>query len=461
MNRNLAVGLFVLVGLTLFTTGLFMIGNRHEALAKHLVVYTDFVNLSGLSKGSKVQVSGMDAGQVQEIRIPDSPSSKFRLKIQIDEKLHGLVRSDSIATITTEGVVGDTFVAILPGSAAVPAIQAGGVLQSREPTELADLLNQAKGTIADVDVAVRNANGLLSSVGGNLNTTLTTAQRTLTDVDVVVDGVKRGEGAAGVLLRDPKVADAVRQTISNTQQATKSLQDTSMQADALLTDIRSRNFPQKVDDTLISVRDATSKIDSASAGVQETIAQLTAPDDQGNSAGTNLREAISRANSAAGNMAEGTEAVKHNVLLRGFFRHRGYYSLTGIAPATYRKDPVFTSARDSRSWLDAGRLFVRKADGKEELTSDGKLLVDQTLDQYGNSLEGAPLMVEGYAGAGSMADRIEVSRERALAVRNYIRDRYHLDAVSLGSIGLSNVPPSGSDHATWDGICVVLVRSAH
>ena len=234
-----------------------------------------------------------------------------------------------------------------------------------------------------------------------------------------------------------------------------------MQADALLTDIRSRNFPQKVDDTLISVRDATSKIDSASAGVQETIAQLTAPDDQGNSAGTNLREAISRANSAAGNIAEGTEAVKHNVLLRGFFRHRGYYSLTGIAPATYRKDPVFTSARDSRSWLDAGRLFVRKADGKEELTSDGKLLVDQTLDQYGNSLEGAPLMVEGYEGAGSMADRIEISRERALAVRNYIRDRYHLDAVNLGSIGLSNVPPNGSDHATWDGICVVLVRSAH
>jgi hypothetical protein len=53
MNRFLMVGVFVIAGLVLFTTGLFMIGNRHEAFARHVELYTEFSNdfrerLSGL-----------------------------------------------------------------------------------------------------------------------------------------------------------------------------------------------------------------------------------------------------------------------------------------------------------------------------------------------------------------------------------------------------------------------------
>jgi len=41
MNRFMMVGVFVLAGLALFATGLFMIGNRHEAFARHLELYTE------------------------------------------------------------------------------------------------------------------------------------------------------------------------------------------------------------------------------------------------------------------------------------------------------------------------------------------------------------------------------------------------------------------------------------
>ncbi len=76
-NRNLIVGLFVLAGLTLFTVGLFMIGNRHEAFSRHIEYYAEFTDLSGLTKGSKVQVAGMDAGQIIDIAIPPTPSLSF------------------------------------------------------------------------------------------------------------------------------------------------------------------------------------------------------------------------------------------------------------------------------------------------------------------------------------------------------------------------------------------------
>ncbi len=62
-NKNVIVGLFVLAGIVLFTVGLFLIGNRHEAFAQHIDYYADFTNLAGLTKGSKVQVAGMDAAR--------------------------------------------------------------------------------------------------------------------------------------------------------------------------------------------------------------------------------------------------------------------------------------------------------------------------------------------------------------------------------------------------------------
>jgi phospholipid/cholesterol/gamma-HCH transport system substrate-binding protein len=77
VNRNFLDGLFVVAGIALFTVGLFLIGNRHEAFAQHIDYYAEFKNLAGLSKGSKVQVAGMDAGQVLEIGVPESPSSRF------------------------------------------------------------------------------------------------------------------------------------------------------------------------------------------------------------------------------------------------------------------------------------------------------------------------------------------------------------------------------------------------
>ena len=52
-SHNFLVGLFVLAGLTILTVGIFLVGNRHEAFARHVEFYTEFTNLDGLTKGSE------------------------------------------------------------------------------------------------------------------------------------------------------------------------------------------------------------------------------------------------------------------------------------------------------------------------------------------------------------------------------------------------------------------------
>src|SRR5262249_55209620 len=88
------IGVLVVGGLLLFGLGMFLIGDRHQAFARHSEFYAEFVNLAGLSNGAKVRVAGMDAGQVRDITVPTSPSSRFRVKWRIDTKLRGLVRTD-------------------------------------------------------------------------------------------------------------------------------------------------------------------------------------------------------------------------------------------------------------------------------------------------------------------------------------------------------------------------------
>lgn len=455
MNRNLTVGIFVLFGLALFTTGLFLIGNRHKAFQRHFTLYTEFADLSGLVKGAKVQVGGMDAGRIEEVNIPASPSSKFRVKFRINETFHGLIRKDSLATISTSGIVGDTFLSIGPGSNTSPTAISDSTLGSKEPIELAEVVTQAKATLGDVDLTVRNANGLLTSVGGSLNSALVGARGTLADVDDVVVGLKRGDGTAGMLLRDSALSDSIRRTATNTEQATSNLRSTAEQANALLKDIGSRNLPQKVDDTMASVRDAASNFDTTSAALKQTVAELTEPDEYGVSAGANVREALSNVNIATGNLADNSEALKRNFLVRGFFRRRGYYTLNDISPAAYRRDPMSASAANQRTWLNADQLFSRDRSGAEELSPAGKETIDSELAGYGDSMLGDPIMVEGYSTYESTVERLELSHMRAVIVRNYILGRFHLNPNSVGAVALAGQPPKGAGREEWNGISIV------
>lgn len=456
-NRSLVVGIFVIAGLTLFTAGLFLIGNRHEAFVSHIEYYAEFKDLSGLTKGAKVQVAGMDAGQVVDIGVPGSPAARFRVHIRINDALHGLVRTDSVATVGTEGVVGDTFLLIHPGSPNAPAAAAQATLPSKEPIEMADLLEQGKGVLANVDTTVKNANGLLTSVGGNLNATLSGAQTTLGNVNDVVVGIKQGRGPAGMLLRDETVSTQIRQTLTSAQQAADSLNHAAGQANTLVSDIQSRQLPQKIDDVLVSAKSAAANVDASTGQLRQTISEATGPDSQGVTAGVNIRESLTNANTASANMADETEALKHNFFFRNFFRNRGYFNLTHISADKYRKDHLVTDPKNARVWLPADEIFEADSKGIERLTAQGKKLLDNAVAGNGDSIVESPVVIEGYSNATG-AEQIARSRNRSILVRLYLQNHFQLDASHLGVVDLKNTPPAGLDHATWDGVCVVIFK---
>jgi phospholipid/cholesterol/gamma-HCH transport system substrate-binding protein len=482
-TKKVSIGLFVIGGLVLFGIGMFLIGDRHQAFARHREYYSEFINLAGLTSGAKVRVSGMDAGQVLAIEVPDSPSSRFRVKWRIDAKLGGLIRIDSVVTIGTEGIVGGTYLSVGPGSARAIQAAALATIPSKEPMDLSELL--ARGT-----ELVNDADGTLKQVGGKLNGALDVVTTTISNVNDVVVGIKEGRGTAGMLLTDKALAERIRQTlnsassdvqdmvadlkaghgpagmllrdealagqirdvIKNAQQATAALGHASQQADALVSDLNSRQIPKKAGEVMDNLSDSTQK-------VHQLITDIAKPDQQGMSAGANIRESLMNANTATSNLAESTEALKHNFLTRGFFKKRGYYNLAEISPEQYHRERAFSSPANRRVWLPGSALFQKGPDG-EELSAAGKALLNAALTENGDSVIAGPIVIEGYWNGDVPADQLRFSRSRATLVRQYLQARFQLDPRNLGVVPLKNLPPKGVEHTTWDGICIVVLRKA-
>ena len=117
-KQGLIAGIFVVSALLLFSIGLFLIGDSHQAFAHHATFYTEMFDVNGLAPGLRVRVAGYVAGQLESIEIPHRPSDKFRLKLQVDTKLRKLIRDDSVVTVETDGIVGDKFLLIHDGNCA-------------------------------------------------------------------------------------------------------------------------------------------------------------------------------------------------------------------------------------------------------------------------------------------------------------------------------------------------------
>src|SRR5580704_9786087 len=312
----------------------------------------------GITKGSKVQVAGMDAGQVTKIEVPQSPNGEFRVQMKVDDQLHGLVRTDSVVTVDTEGVVGDTFLTIHPGSPNVGVAQADSVLQSKAPVTLSDMLNHGLGVMNDADAT-------LKQVGGKLNIALDGVNGAVANANDLLIGLKEGRGPAGMLLRDEKMAGQIRETMSSVQSTTSNLDQASGRVNSLVADVQQRDLPQKLDDTMTQIRSASTQANATIQQVQQSLTQALGPDANGVTAGQNVNEALTNVNVATGNMAEDTEALKHNFFFKGFFNRRGYYTLSSLSPEEYRRSKLFGNTQSPRVWLQADALFQREPHGTE------------------------------------------------------------------------------------------------
>jgi phospholipid/cholesterol/gamma-HCH transport system substrate-binding protein len=437
--RLAGVGAFVVSGILLFAVGLFMIGDRQMAFARKFTIYTQFTKITGLQPGAIVRVSGAKAGSVKEIFPPARPSDKFRVKLEITEELHQIVRNDSVASIETEGLVGGSFLSISGGSDLSPQAPPNSILPGKEPFEIADLLQQMNGTILKVNATidllqddlqrtiisiadtVENANQLITDVTVDVKTMASAGSRISANAAAIADGIQKGQGTIGKLVKDDELYRRMTSIAKNAEEIATNAKEVVEQARKALTDVQSKDGP---------VQGVTS----------------------------NLKQTLDDARSAMAGFAENMEALKHNFLLRGFFNQRGYFNLANISPAEYRQGALTKDGKRGvyRIWVNSSVLFDKDPANPqlERLSDGGRARLDSAIASYLDRLANGVLVVEGYATEGTRDEQYLYSRTRAAMVREYLVGKFHLDPQSIGLMPLGSDAPGSPSSGKWDGIAL-------
>jgi phospholipid/cholesterol/gamma-HCH transport system substrate-binding protein len=438
-SRLVGAGAFVVSGVLLFTIALFMIGERRMLFENRFVVHTEFAKLGQLELGAVVRVAGMDAGEVTDIGIPSSPAGKFRVRMEVREDLHGLVRTDSIATTQIEGLVGAIFLNIGAGSEGAPPVPDGGTIPSREPFTMADLLEQASGTIAmvtdtveslrsDIERAVQqvaltaeDAHAMLEDIRPDITAIARNSNRLSADVQQIGAKIRSGQGTLGKLVNDPALYDRAQEIAQEARTVMRNVREVSDELRGAISDFRAD--------------------DGAAQGVLGE-----------------MRATLGQTREAVSDLADNMEALKHNFLLRGFFNRRGYFDLDAISPADYRSGVLENGDRKAaRIWLAARVLFERRPDGSEALTEEGKARLDSAMSTFLEYVPANPIVIEGYATGMTIDERFRLARQRAGAVREYLIARYALTPQNTGFIALGDeAEGSPEGDGTWDGIALAL-----
>jgi phospholipid/cholesterol/gamma-HCH transport system substrate-binding protein len=437
-TRLAIVGAFVIGSVLLFAVGLFLIGDRRMLFSHTFEVYAEFGGISGLQNGAKVRVAGMDAGEVGEIHVPGGPSGKFRVKMRVREDLHPLLRLDSVASIQTDGLVGNKFVQIETGSDQAQIVPDKGTIQSREPFDIADLLLKMSDTIDVVNKTIVDVRGelddalgtltstaqdagkLMNDVGQDVREIMASAQRVSADVNVIVAGVRQGRGTVGKLLTDDSLYTSAKSMAADAEKAIANLRQASEQAKAAVADFRGENGPVK---------------------------GLTG----------NLQQTLASAREVMQDLSENAEALKRSFFFRGFFNRRGYFDLKDVSAEDYRAGALETKDRRVlRLWLGAPVLFENDASGAERLSDGGRARLDSAMSQFVRYPRTSPFVVEGYAQDATGDKRYLASRSRAQLVRDYLVGKYGLDPnyVAIMPLGAqADGSPSGN---TWDGVGLAM-----
>ena len=213
MSRAARLGAFIIATLGILVLGTVIIGNHQYLFSSTYQLKSQFATVAGLSAGADVQVGGVHSGTVRSIDLPHEPGGKVTVVMDLSKSTHEIIKQDSVASIETEGLLGNQYLAISFGSPGKPDVRGGDMIASNPPLEMADLIKKTNAILDSSQQAVQNAS-------------LMTAN--LASISAKVD---TGQGTAGALVND-------KQLYANLAQTTSDARDTMVQAQAGVTDFQ-------------------------------------------------------------------------------------------------------------------------------------------------------------------------------------------------------------------------------
>ena len=311
--NNAKLGIFVIAGLLFLILLLYMIGRNRNLFGSNYVLKARFENVQGLKAGNNIRYSGIEVGTVKKVTILND--TLIEVTMLIDDKMKGIIRKNAIASIGTEGFVGNKVLNISPGPHPASPVEEGDVLNTKKAIDTDELLRTLNKTNNDIAVIVENLKKTTQNINSsealwkilnektlpenirvsanNIRLATARAANMVDDLHDLVNDVKNGKGSLGAILTDSSYA-------KNFNDAVKKIKLVGEHADTLAGEING---------LVTSLKNDLNN----SKGVVNTLLKDT-------SVVHKLHLSLNNIERGTNAFNQDMEALKHNFLLRGYFR---------------------------------------------------------------------------------------------------------------------------------------------
>jgi phospholipid/cholesterol/gamma-HCH transport system substrate-binding protein len=190
-GNKIKLGMLVSISMALFIVCIYFVGEKQQLFSSTFHISAIFKDIRGLQIGNNVRFSGINVGVVEEIeQITDST---VRVEMIIEEETRKFIKKNAVATIGTDGLMGNKIISISPGTADMQVISNKDIIQSFQPASTDELIIKLK-EIAD------NA----STITG--------------DLAVIMGNIRSGNGTIGKILMDSAFAENIDAALINIKQ---------------------------------------------------------------------------------------------------------------------------------------------------------------------------------------------------------------------------------------------------
>lgn len=236
-SRNLRLGIFVIVGTAVLITALYLIGSKQNLFGSTFTISAQFNNVSGLMKGNNVRFAGINVGTVESVEIVSD--SSVNVIMIIEDKAREYIRKNALASVGTDGLMGNKLVNINSAGGNGPSIEEGDVLQSLKPVEMDQMVRTLDVTNENIKVISTNLRNITDKINSKnslwsllmdtvvaenvksaiVNIKLMSSQSLYITGDLrgITDGIKNGKGTLGALITDTLISSKIKQTVVQLQ----------------------------------------------------------------------------------------------------------------------------------------------------------------------------------------------------------------------------------------------------
>jgi phospholipid/cholesterol/gamma-HCH transport system substrate-binding protein len=288
---QLRVGITVIVASVTLAILLFLMSGTTGLFTRRILLRSYFDNAEGLRKGAPVRLSGVDVGNVTNIVIVrDRPLTPVEVTMKVSTKYDYDLRTDSVTSLDTAGVLGETYIDIDSSQAKGSAAKDGDVLPTQVHPDFNQVVRASQGTLENINALIQRADSILAfaqSGKGSLGkliydpTLYNRFSDTVADFQKIVQEVASGQGSLGALINRNDAYDKFTATLDKMNAVIDDLQAGKGTAGKFLKD---PSFYNDAHDTIANVKKITEGINAGKG----TIGKLTRDEELANKLDTTI-----------------------------------------------------------------------------------------------------------------------------------------------------------------------------